>query len=309
MKDEKVYLGIDIGGTKINIGIVDENGHLLVTDRYPTRWGTYASFQKDITAYLDDFLNRHDGFVLQGAGIGFRAIVNYIEQVVAFSRIVKDTVNFDICKVVSGLLDCPVKLDNDVNAMAIGEYLYGAGRGRDSFVYINIGTGLGCGIVSDGRMFRGRRGNAGELTQYYIRKEEGYINLENCISGEEFSRQAQKLWRGKKNPEEPVGALLQAWEGGDQGACAIVEKGVRELALGMINMEAVLDSGLYVFGGKVVSNKRLMERIQEEVFSIAKEAGSFIDMEICTSALGVENSGVIGAAALAKYELAEGRNG
>lgn len=113
----------------------------------------------------------------------------------------------------------------------------------------------------------------------------------------------------EKNPEEPVGALLQAWEGGDQGACAIVEKGVRELALGMINMEAVLDSGLYVFGGKVVSNKRLMERIQEEVFSIAKEAGGFIDMEICISALGVENSGVIGAAALAKYELVEEKNG
>lgn len=309
MTDKKVYLGIDIGGTKIKIGIVDDRGRLAAVEKYPTRWGTYAGFQTDIAAYLGDFLNRHGGIAPEGVGIGLRAEVNYKEQLVTFSRIVSDASNFDICNVVSEFFRCPIRLDNDVNAMASGEYLYGAGRGRDSFVYVNIGTGLGCGIVSGGRLIRGQRGNAGELCRYFLKEEEGYVSLESCMSGESFSRQAQKLWRGKKAMEEPAGALFDAWEGGDPEACAIVERGVRELALGIVNLEAILDSGMYVFGGKVVSNRKLVKRIQEDAFAIAKKAGAPISAEFCISKLGVENAGVIGAAALVKYELEEGRNG
>lgn len=309
MTDIKGYLGIDIGGTKIKIGIVDSRGHLKAVERYPTRWGTYAVFQKDIAEYLSDFIDKHGRISPKGVGIGFRAEVNYREQLVTSSRIVSDASDFDICSVVSEFCQCPIWLDNDVNAMASGEYLYGAGRGRDSFVYVNIGTGLGCGIVSGGRLIRGRRGNAGELCRYFLREEGGYVSMENCISGESFSGQAQKLWRGQKAIEEPTGALLDAWEGGDPEACAIVEKGVRELALGIVNLEAILDSGMYVFGGKVVSNRRLVERIQEEAFAIAQQTDVPISAEFCISQLGVENSGVIGAAALVKYELEEERNG
>ena len=85
--------------------------------------------------------------------------------------------------------------------------------------------------------------------------------------------------------------------------------GVRELALGIVNMEAILDSGMYVFGGKVASNRRLVRRIQEEVLAIAKKVGISVNAEFCISQLGAEDSGVIGAAALIKYEVEEGRNG
>lgn len=309
MTDKKVYLGIDIGGTKIKIGVVDDRGRLAAVEKYPTRWGTYAAFQADMRTYLRDFLDKHEVIHPEGVGIGFRAEVNHREQQVTFSRIINDAVDFDICGMAAEFFNCPIRLDNDVNAMASGEYLYGAGRGRDSFVYVNIGTGLGCGIVSDGRMIRGRRGNAGELCQYFLREGRGYASLENCISGESFSKQAQRLRKERKITAESAGALFDAWEGGDPEACAIVERGVRELALGIVNMEAILDSGLYVFGGKVASNGRLVERIREEVFAIAREIGITVSAEFCISQLGAENSGVIGAAALVKYELEEGRNG
>lgn len=309
MMDKKVYLGIDVGGTKIKIGIVEDGGHLRAVEKYPTRWGTYTAFQRDLAAYLRDFLDKHGEIHPEGVGIGFRAEVNYREQRVTFSRIVNDAVDFDICSVAAKFFNCPIKLDNDVNAMASGEHLYGAGRGRDSFVYVNIGTGLGCGIVSGGRMIRGQRGNAGELSRYFLREGRGYASLESRISGESFSRGAQKLWGGKKTIKQPVQALFDAWEGGDPEVGVIVETGVRELALGIVNMEAILDSGMYVFGGKVASNKRLVRRIQEEVFAIAKKVGISVKAEFCISQLGAEDSGVIGAAALIKYEVEEGRNG
>lgn len=309
MTDKKVYLGIDVGGTKIKIGIVDDGGHLRAVEKYQTRWGTYAAFQTDLAAYLRDFLNKHGEIHPEGVGIGFRAEVNYKEQRVTFSRIVNDAVDFDICCVAAKFFNCPIRLDNDVNAMASGEHLYGAGRGRDSFVYVNIGTGLGCGIVSGGRMIRGQKGNAGEISRYFLREGRGYASLESRISGESFLREAQKLWGVKKTKEQPVQALFKAWEGGDPEAAVIVETGVRELALGIVNMEAILDSGMYVFGGKVASNRRLVRRIQEEVLAIAKKVGISVNAEFCISQLGAEDSGVIGAAALIKYEVEEGRNG
>lgn len=309
MTDGKAYLGIDIGGTKIKIGIVNDSGRLSAVEQYLTRWGTYASFQKDMAAYLSNFLDKYGEIPFEGVGVGFRSVVNYKEQLVTFSRIVSDARNFDICRLIANFFSCPIRLDNDVNAMASGEYLFGAGRGRDSFVYLNIGTGLGCGIVSDGRMIRGWRGSAGELSQYFLRGESRYVSLESCISGEGFSKQARKLWTGKKAFAEPVKELLNAWEGGDPEAGAIVERGLQELALAIVNMEAILDSGLYVFGGGVLSNKRLFERIRDEVLAVAKKIGISIDAEFCISPLGVEDSGVIGAAALVKYELEEERNG
>lgn len=309
MADKKVYLGIDVGGTKIKIGMVDDGGHLTAVKKYPTRWGTCAAFQMDIAAYLSDFLDNHGEIHPEGVGIGFRAEVNYRKQLVTSSSIIKDAADFDICSVAAKFFNCPIRLDNDVNAMASGEYLYGAGRGRDSFVYVNIGTGLGCGIISGGRMIRGQRGNAGELCRYFLREGRGYASLENCISGDSFSRQAQKMWRGKKTMEQPVQELFDAWEGGDSEAGVIVETGVRELALGIANMEAILDSGMYVFGGGVVSNRRLVKRIQEEVLAIAEKVGISINAEFCVSQLGAEDSGVIGAAALIKYEVEEGGNG
>lgn len=160
-----LYLGIDIGGTNTELGIVDEAGQIVSSQTLSTKQhgGSFADY---ITALSQQISQMVADPALSGkvVGIGIGAPnANY------FSGCIEQAVNLPwagsspIVAELSAQTGLPVVLDNDANASALGEHSYGAARGLDHFVEITLGTGVGSGIYADGRLIRGYQGKAGEL--------------------------------------------------------------------------------------------------------------------------------------------------
>ena len=157
------FLGIDIGGTKLAAGVADRAGKLLVSDRIPTDAMKGPAHAMDRLNEMCRRLIRESGVKVVAAGMGS---VGPLDQ--ATGRIISP-VNLPgwgtvpLVQMVHEGLKIPVYLDNDANAAALGEHLFGAGRGVRHMIYLTISTGIGGGVILDGKLYQGANGNAGEL--------------------------------------------------------------------------------------------------------------------------------------------------
>ena len=151
-------IGIDIGGTKVAAGVVDEQGTILERLQRPTPSHSPRAVEDAIVSTVDDLRTRHR---VQSVGIGAAGWVDNTQSIVRFSphlawreEPLKDRL--------STRIDLPLIVDNDANAAAWAEYRFGSGRGASVMVCLTLGTGIGGGLVIDGRLFRGTYGMAGE---------------------------------------------------------------------------------------------------------------------------------------------------
>lgn len=160
----KLILGIDLGGTFTKIGLVDKEGNTHGT----------CVFRTDSQGPFENFLERlkdETGTLLkkEGAAEALAAIGVGAPNINTHTGVMEHPPNFawgnsvPIAKTLESWYDCPVFTANDANAAALGELLYGQGRGRDNFVVLTLGTGLGSGIIVDGKLLLGAHAMAGEL--------------------------------------------------------------------------------------------------------------------------------------------------
>ncbi len=158
----ELVLGIDVGGTNTDFGLVDSDGKILArghldTRQYPTAGGFVAALAEGV----GKLLQKDKRFQLKGVGAG-------VPNANPFTGIVEDPPNLPwkgkvaLRELLTDQLKVPAEISNDANAAAMGELLYGAG-GSKNFVVITLGTGIGAGIVADGVLLQGRDGLAGEL--------------------------------------------------------------------------------------------------------------------------------------------------
>lgn len=163
-------IGIDIGGTTTKFGIVDAKGNILEQDRVPTnQHENVEDFIEDLFAGLMPMISRAGG-VDQFAGIGMGAPNgNIYSGTIEYAPNLKWKGIIPIADLVSQKFGLPARLTNDANAAAMGEMMYGCARGMKHFITITLGTGVGSGIVIDGKIVVGHDGFAGELGHTIIR--------------------------------------------------------------------------------------------------------------------------------------------
>lgn len=168
--EKKFAVGIDIGGTTTKFGIVDNHGHILEQDRIPTNEHDIASlFVEDLYAKLQPMILRH-GKQEEYAGIGVGAPNgNYYTGTIEYAPNLKWKGIIPMAHMLQEKFNLPCKLTNDANAAAIGEMIYGCAKGMKHFITITLGTGVGSGIVIDGKIVLGHDGFAGELGHTIIR--------------------------------------------------------------------------------------------------------------------------------------------
>jgi glucokinase len=161
MKD--VTLGIDIGGTNTVFGIVDAKGNIIFSDSIPTLGMEPAEdlFERLFEAFNDKFKQYSDEYKLVGIGMG-APDANY------YTGAIQNPPNLnwgyvDVASAMKKHYNLPFALTNDANAAAIGEMEFGSARGMKNFVEVTLGTGLGSGIVVNGKMLYGHSGTAGEM--------------------------------------------------------------------------------------------------------------------------------------------------
>lgn len=162
----KKILGVDIGGTDIKLGVVAEDGGIVESGRMPTFADEGPRQAADrVAAWLEEKREEH---TVTAAGIDCAGLIDGTKGYLYYSPNLPGWVDLDLGGLFGGSLGLPVTVDNDVNCAAWGEFILGAGRGTRHFVCMTLGTGIGGGVVADGRLYRGWQGLAGEIGHQII---------------------------------------------------------------------------------------------------------------------------------------------
>lgn len=304
-------IGIDIGGTTVKIGIFETDGTLLEKWEIPTRkedGGRYiledvaASIRKRIKSMG---LSLKD---MKGAGMGLPGPVlpdGYVEVCVNLGW---KALNPQ--EILSGLLDgLPVKSTNDANVAALGEMWQGGGKDYKDLVMVTLGTGVGGGIILDGKILNGTQGVGGEIGHIHVRDEEmefcncgGRGCLEQVASATGIAREAYRVLERDTSPSvlrEKKGRLtardvLDAAKEGDGPALEVVETACRYLGLVLSQTTMILDPQIYLVGGGVSkAGTFLTEKIQKYHDELTPHARK--KAKIMLAKLG-NDAGIYGAA-------------
>ena len=259
-------LGIDIGGTKVAGGVVAPDGTVLATARRSTPGASVADTEDAITAVVEELAARHDGDLV-GVGIGAAGWFDRTGDTVLFSPHLAwrgSTLRADLAE----RLPWPLWVGNDADAAAWAEYRYGAARGADLALMVTLGTGIGGGIVLDGRLQRGAHGIAGEWGHMRVVPDGRRCACgnrgcwEQYASGNALGAVAREL--GENSPATAV-RLLELVDGqagrltgehvaraaadGDPAARELVTEVGTWLGQGIADLAAVLDPDVVVVGG------------------------------------------------------------
>ena len=162
IESAKGALGVDIGGTKVAVGIVDRQGKILAQTRQPMVANRTAEEGLNAVLCAIDSMRSSARMEIEGIGICAPGPLDPERGVVLNPPNVPCWRNFPLAEKVSAKYSVPVKVDNDANAAALAETLWGAARGFRYVFYATIGTGIGSGIVLDGSIYHGKTGSAGE---------------------------------------------------------------------------------------------------------------------------------------------------
>ena len=156
---KQVCFGVDIGGTSVKLGLVDEEGPLLHKSEFPSPRDPAAMFDR-IAQEIQQVKAQFDDCAFVGAGVGVPGPVFNQEQVKGCVNLGWGDIN--VASELSSRTGLVVKVENDANLAALGELWHGAGKGRKSLAMLTVGTGIGCGIISNGQIISGANGAGGE---------------------------------------------------------------------------------------------------------------------------------------------------
>ncbi len=314
-------LGIDIGGTKVAAGLVDAQGTVLALERGPMARGSQGEMLARIAAVVDRLPRdvRPEAIGVAVPGTVDRA------QGIARRAVNLGWSDFPLGPLLEKRYSRAVSLENDANAAAWGEHVFGAGRGRTSLVYITVGTGVGGGIVEAGRIVRGE-GAAGEIGHMVVSPDgptcacSAQGCLEALASGPGIARRARQILQ--VDAASQLFTLVdgdlsritsemvwQAAEKGDAIARMVRNDTARWLALGCQICWRLFDPAVIALGGGVLQdNQALLSSIREWFASFTHGDAARSERLIQPAALK-EAAGVVGAAALVLRPESTGHDG
>jgi len=310
-------IGIDLGGTKVSGGVVAEDGELLSTARRRT---PYSDVPATVDAIVDLVEELRAGHAVDAVGIGAAGFIDHTRSRVLFAPNL-GWVDQPLAEQVSGRTSLPVVVENDALAAAWGEYRFGAGAGEGHLVLITVGTGIGGGVVVDGRPLRGGFGVGSEIGHIQVVRD-GLVcgcGLSGCweqyASGNALVRTARQiagrrrgeaqtlLGLGDGTPEGVQGThVSKAAALGDPVALAAFTDVGTWLGVGMADLAAVLDPGRFVIGGGVSEAGELLIGPARESFLGGLSGRIHRPLaEVVPAALG-NTAGIVGAADLARAQ-------
>lgn len=306
-------LAIDIGGTKLAAGVVDAGGRILARGEVPTiaAEGPTRVLER-IVGLGKDLLGRSEVSVdaVRRIGVGCAGPVDRLAGLVLNPPNLPGWTRVALADHLQQAFGLPVILENDANAAALGEFRHGAGKGTRSLVYLTVSTGIGGGIVLDGKIWHGLKDAAGEIGHMTIAPDGplcgcgNYGCLEAIASGPSIARRAREALAGGRPtrlrgvPSLTAADVVRLAREGDEVACEVWEETVRYLSLGVAAAITILAPERVVIGGGVTeAGEFLFEPLRREVRSRVK----LVPMEsipILPAALG-RDVGILGAAAVA----------
>ncbi|GAA0324906.1 ROK family glucokinase [Actinoallomurus spadix] len=309
-------IGVDVGGTKVAAGVVDDRGRILDKVRRPTP-STSPHETARVIAEVVEVLKSRFGEV-EAVGLGAAGFVDESRATVLFAPNLawRDE---PIKKKVEGEVGLPVVVENDGNAIAWGEAKFGAGRGEDHMILVALGTGIGGGLILGGELYRGRFGIGAEFGHYRVVPDGRRCGCgnrgcwEQYASGNALVAEAREIARvspalagrllelGDGRPEGISGPeITEAAREGDSAALECFRTIAHWVGQGLADLAAILDPGAFVIGGGLSEAGDLLLEPTREAFENAltgRGHRTFADIRIAE--LGPD-AGIVGAADLAR---------
>lgn len=337
-----LVVGIDLGGTQIRVAVL-KGAELhsrvnLPTGENPTPHRVIPRIHTAIQEALDSARISLDQ--IAGIGICVTGPLNSRTGVVFESPNLPGWNDVPLRSIFEEYYGLPIFIENDANAAALGEYIFGAGRGCKDMVYITVSTGIGGGVIIDGKLMTGTSGAAAELGHITIdwkgeRCNCGNIGcLESIASGTAIARHANEaLARGEKvllstdnkseraalspndedlhskyslQPRADAKAVAEAAEAGIPAACAIIRDAAEGLGVGLVNIIHIFNPEMIILGGGLTQMGSLLTNPALQIVQERTMKGAYNALHIEPAQLGI-NTGLIGAGALIYCNMGEDR--
>lgn len=297
-------IGIDIGGTKILGAVVDRDGNVLDVERVPSP-ASPGGFADAVGGLVRTLRARHPDVV--ACGVGCAGLVTN-EGVVRYSPNLPGVIDLPLQTIVAEASGLPSVADNDANVAGYGEVVHGAAAGTRHALMVTLGTGIGGAIISDGRIYRGAYGFAGEIGHFVVDRngpmcacgERGH--WEAIASGNALGRMAREraAARGEATDGVDGHSVSADAQRGDAGALALLDDFADNVAIGLVGLANILDPEVIVIAGGLVELGRMLFDPLERAFLAHLEGAEHRPaITIVPARLG-ERAGAIGAAALAR---------
>ena len=313
-------VGVDLGGTKILVGVVGEDRKVLYEDQEQVAGQgqdeLLATLEREVREALEARPN------VAAVGLGIPCTIDR-ERGVAISAVNLPLHNVPIRDRMWERLGIPVFVDNDANVAALAEHRFGAAKGTTDAVMLTIGTGIGGGVIIDGEVYRGATGAASEPGHIVIDFDgppcQGNCPNHGCLetfaSGTALGREGREA--AEANPESALGSVLaeggvidgkavtDAANDGDPVAVAVVEEAGRRLGAGLSGLANIFEPEVIVIGGGVtkVIGELMVAPAREELR--ARALPPMNKTPVRMAELGTE-AGMVGAAEMARLELEQG---
>ncbi len=314
----KFCIGIDLGGTFIKFVAMDADnqaGELVQLPTPPEGGGEAVASQMAAGAeqvMASGGISRGD---CTGVGIGAPGPLSRSQGIIIATPNIPGMIDVPMRDMVSDRLSLPATLENDANAAAYGEFLCGAGRGAKDIVLLTLGTGVGSGIIIDGRILHGRHEIGGEIGHMIVDPggEQCNCGQRGCFerygSATNLAEYAMRLIRDEGRESSlkakmAAGGSIDAKDiqeaafGGDELASEVWDRGVYYLAVGLVSISRIFDPDKIILaGGMTQAGDRLLNPVLEQ-FGLLHWTLTEPKTEVCIAALG-NNAGAIGAAGVA----------
>lgn len=317
------YIGVDIGGTSIKVGVVDKNGNLLKKQSFKTLIDNhYTEIAQDIYKTILDLLEslnlkKED---IKAIGVGSPGCIDSNTGTIMYASNLKWE-NVPLGKMLTDLSGWPAFVHNDANAAAMGEWMFGSGKNYKNVVFVTIGTGIGGGVIINGELFEGNFSAGTEIghirlgtqgIQCTCGRTDCYETYASATALIRLTKNAMnqnsssKMWDFVEGDIEKTGGktAFECAKAGDEAAKKVIDEYIFYLGEGLINLANIFRPDVIILGGGVCAQgealtKPLQEHMDKYIF-----ASEFLPtVPIITASLG-NDAGIIGAAALgiSKYE-------
>jgi len=307
---EQPILGIDIGGTKMAVGLVDAQGNVLISGRTPSpARGRAEDMYGALVALCDSVMAEGGEPQLRGVGIGSAGPMTWPDGVVSPNNITAWR-GFPLRRMLKQKFPgVPVRIHNDAVAMAIAEHWKGAGAGYDNVLGMVVSTGVGGGLIINGQVINGGLGNAGHIGHLVVDPDGpicpcgGRGCLETIARGPAIAAWAVEQGWTPHDSSSPADARTLATDAANGDLIAIVayERAGEAVGVALASVAALLDLDLAVIGGGLVQSGELLMSPMRKAFE-AHAGFAFVKrLQIVPAALD-QDAGIVGAAAL----IAEG---
>lgn len=312
---KKYRIGVDIGGTNVKIALVDTNGAIIYSNTVPTRAEmgyeyTISNIKQAITDLMKETKAEKDS--IEGIGFGFPGQVDFQTGVVLNIPNIPGWNNVPVAQIMSDEFGISAKIDNDVRCAALGELNYGAGKGCQNLVCVTIGTGIGSGLIVNGKLVRGASNAAGEIGHIKMQLHGGplcgcgdYGCFEAYASGPSIVAMAYDYIKGGKSAKfREIGTegitpyvVYEAAKLGDAVALRIYKAMGEIIGTGLASVVNLLNPEKIIIGGGVAEAGEilfapLIKALKNRAMPIQGAA-----VEVVPAQLG-NTAGVIGASLL-----------